>query len=224
MPELKKSNKPKIIFSSYDDLKNPYYGGGGAYAVHEVAKRLVKKFDITVLTGKYPGCRSQRINGVKYKRIGLSCTGPKLDQMIFHFFLPFYVLKEDFQIWVENFTPPYSTSFLQLLTRKPVIGLVHMLSSDYMQRKYKLPFHIIQNLGLKKYKYLIVLTEEMKNRISAVNPKAKIKVIPNGIDLIKTKQNNSNNKKYILFIGRIDVHLPEIFYRTKKIIYHNKTL
>jgi len=46
-----KNSDMKIIISNYDSVKNPYYGGGGATAIHEIASRLTKKFEVTVLTG-----------------------------------------------------------------------------------------------------------------------------------------------------------------------------
>ena len=42
--------KRRIIFSNYDDPKNPFYGGGGARAIHEVAKRLAVRHDVKIIT------------------------------------------------------------------------------------------------------------------------------------------------------------------------------
>jgi phosphatidyl-myo-inositol alpha-mannosyltransferase len=199
MPNRKKS---KIIISSYDDLGNPFYGGGGAYAIHEVAKRLVKNFDVEVLTSKYPGSKNNTVDGIHYKRVGIF-AGAKLSQLLFHFTLPKHVLKRNYDIWIESFTPPFSTSLLPLLTKKPVIGLAHMFSGEDMRRKYKLPFNKIEDLGLKMYKYFIVMTDFHKQKVIKINPKAMVQVIPNGIE--KPKYKNFRKDDYILFIGRIEV-------------------
>lgn len=196
--------KQKIIISNYDDIKNPYYSGGGASAIHEVAKRLVQLYDVFVITGKYPRGSDEVIDGVVYKRVGFSFSGPKLSQLIFHFVLPFYAIAQDFDLWIESFTPPFSTSFLPLFTKKPVIALVHMLSAEEMKRKYKLPFPLIEKMGLKIYQRFIVMTQKAKERIEVVNKNANIKVIPNGIDL--PKRIKKVRKEHILFIGRIDVN------------------
>lgn len=195
--------KKKIIFSSYDDIGNPFYAGGGATAIHQVASRLSDTYDVTVLTGNYKGAKNERKDTILYKRIGPSFFGPKISQLLFYFILPWYVRKEKFDIWIESFTPPFSTSCLQLFTKKPVIGLVHMLSGSDMERKYKLPFQFFEKKGLKTYKYFIVLQEAIKKRIETINKSAQIFVIPNGIAAVyENFEKDSGND--IVFIGRIE--------------------
>lgn len=200
-----KKEKPKIIFSNYDDMKNPYYGGGGALAVHEVAKRFVKKFDITVITGVYPGAKDEVIDGICYKRIGASFFGPKVGQLIYLFLIGFYAALSDFDVWVESLTPPFSFSLVPLAAKRPVIGLVHMLSGKDMSRKYKLPFQLIEKVGIKLYKYFIVLSEETKLEIKKYNPDSEIEVISNGVSIPRLGRENIK-RKHILFIGRIEIN------------------
>lgn len=195
--------KKRIIISSYDDLKNPFYGGGGAHVIHEIAKRLSQKYSLTVITSSYPGSKSRAvIDGVRYKRVGLWDSHPKLGQIGFSILLPFVAAKESYKVWVESVTPPFSSSLLPLFSKGKVISLIHMLAAEDMKRKYKLPFHIIQNLGLSLYRRFIVMSEINKEKILAVNPKADVSVIPNGISMPKNSRINAN--KHILFIGRIE--------------------
>lgn len=198
----------KVIFSSFDDLKNPYYGGGGSKAVHEIAKRLVYKYKVEVLTSKYPGSKNEVIDKVYYERIGggfqLPIIGQFLSQIVFQLFLPYFVLTKKYDLWFESFTPPVSTNFLPLFTKKPVIGLVHMLSAEDMQRKYKLPFKLVENLGLKVYSNFVVVTSYLKDQIKNVNKEALVEIITNGVDL-PLKQ-VKKNKNYILFLGRIEIN------------------
>ncbi len=196
----------KIIFSNYDSLNNPYYGGGGAVAVHEVAKRLAGNADVMIITGKYPNSKNETLDGVLYKRIGIASLPPQLAQLVFQFLLPFYVKKEKFDVWLESFTPPFSTAFLPLFTKKPVVGLTHLLGGEEMAKKYKLPFHIIEQTGLKYYKYCIVLTESLKKKVLYINPRIDTAVIANGVDPELLKENSEPENKHILFIGRIDVN------------------
>jgi len=197
--------KRSIIISTYDDLENPYYNGGGASIVHQIAKRLGQNSNVKVISGVFPNALDKVIDGVTYQRIGSFIFGPKFGQLIFQLSLPFYVFTNKFDLWIESFTPPFSTGFLQFFTKNPIIGLVHMLSGEDMYRKYKIPFFLIETMGLKTYKYFIVLTEYMKNKIAAVNNSAKIEVIPNGIE-IKNKPVKKYEKKYVLYIGRIEIN------------------
>jgi phosphatidylinositol alpha-mannosyltransferase len=196
----------KIIFSSYDDLKNPRYAGGGARAIHEVARRLAVSHEVTVVTGRYPGARDETVDGVRYERVGWFAGSPKLGQAAFHFALARQVRNQDFDVWFESFTPPFSTSCLQLFTRRPVVGLVHMLSGEDMQRKYRLPFHRLERAGLQTYRHCIVLTKESGERIRRVNPSVSVEVIPNGIERPKDSDAIGDKKRHVLFLGRIEVN------------------
>lgn len=196
----------KIIISNYDSLNNPYYNGGGAVAVHEVSKRLALKMNVTVLTAKFPNFKDRKIDNVYYKHIGLSSAGPKLGQIIYQLLLPYYVRKSDFDIWIESFTPPFSTAFLPIFTKKPVVGLVHLLGGKDKSRQYKLPFYLVENKGLTIYKYFIVLTESILKKIKKKNFSALVKVIPNGISSSILNKKINNKKSYILYIGRIEVN------------------
>ncbi len=203
----------KIIFSNYDDIKNPYYAGGGSFAVHHVAKYLAQQGnEVTVLTGKYPGAKDEIVDGVKYQRTGLQ-AGPKLGQLIFQFTLWYHVLRSDFDVWVESFTPPFSTACLQLFTRKPVIGVTHLLGARNMMKKYKLPFAYFERIGLKTYRNVIALSEHIAELVKQASPNTSVAVIPNGIDskmanlqISKTASGNA------LFLGRIDLEHKGIDY------------
>lgn len=200
-----KNKKPVIFFSSYDDRNNPYYAGGGSFAVHEVAKRLTIQFEVHVLAGKYPHSPERKIfDGVHYEYIGSSLFGPRLGHLVFHFMLPFYAAMKEFDIWIESFTPPFSTSFLPIFTKKPVIGLAHMLAAEDMLRKYRIPFGFIENYGIKMYDNFIVLTEQSGRKIRKFNPCAHIEVIPNGVD--SASFSGRFLKKHLLYIGRIEMN------------------
>jgi phosphatidylinositol alpha-mannosyltransferase len=199
------STKQSIIISSYDDIDNPYYGGGGARAIYEVAKRLSHSYHLTIITGNYPGASDKTLSGINYKRIGPAFVGPKTGQLVFHCLLPFYIRRMSFDVWIESLTPPFSTSFLQKCTKKPVIGLVHMLAAEDMERKYRLPFHIIENLGLKTYKYFVATTDNIVKKLETSGHQPQTFMIPNGVVMPKVHTTIPESDPYILFIGRIEV-------------------
>ena len=48
----------KILHLIYDDVENPWIGGGGAYRTREIYQRLSRwGHDCTVLCGNYPGAK-----------------------------------------------------------------------------------------------------------------------------------------------------------------------
>jgi hypothetical protein len=109
MNQMKKS----IIFSSYDDRRNPWYAGGGALAIHEVAKSLVQEYDIRVITGMYPGAKQEEtIDGVVYQRIGLAFLGPQLGQLAYSLALLWQACSLHYDLWFDSFTPPFGVSLI----------------------------------------------------------------------------------------------------------------
>src|SRR4051812_9221236 len=62
----------RVLHLIYDDIGNPWLGGGGALRTREINRRLAASgHDITVLTGIYPGAApAETIAGIKYRRIG----------------------------------------------------------------------------------------------------------------------------------------------------------
>lgn len=193
----------KILFSTYDDIKNPHYAGGGARAIHEIAKRLAKKYDIEVISWNHSGVKYETIDGVRYARIGTPYCNPKLGNLLFQISLPLIVMMRQFDLWIESFGPPFTTSYLPLFTRKPVLGVVHMLSSDDMKRKYKISLSGIENRGLRLYKSIVATSTSLKSTIKKITPNSKISVIGNGIPSVY--EGPINFGKYFLFLGRIEI-------------------
>lgn len=195
----------KIVISNYDDIFHPTYAGGGARAMHEIATRLRKKYEVTVLTGRYLGARTEIRDGVTYKRTGLSWFGPKIGQLLYSLTLPYHVLTAQYDVWLECFTPPFSANFLQLFTAKPVIGVIHMLGGTDMERKYKLPvFRVIEKLGIQTYKHIITVTDDIRHTVHSYNPACHVVTIPNGVSL--PAQSIKKAEKHILFLGRLEVN------------------
>lgn len=195
-------NNKKIIISTYDDIKNPHYGGGGAIAIHEIAKRLSTHYDLRVLSWDYNGKKQEIIDGVHYERFGFHNFSPKIGMFLYQLGLPFQIKQKEFDLWFESFCPPFTTAMLPKYTKKQVVGIVHMLAAEDMERKYKLPFHIVQNVGLKLYKSIITTSEGVKQKVQAIYKSGTHTVISNGVDKVLTPL--KRKQQYFLFLGRIE--------------------
>ncbi|MFA6502052.1 MAG: glycosyltransferase family 4 protein [Parachlamydiales bacterium] len=197
------TGKNKLTISSYDDIKNPFYGGGGAIAIHELAKRLISKYQVNIISWNHSGIANEVIDGVNYTRIGSKVVHPKIGMLFFQLCLPFVMMTSKFDLWIESFSPPFTTAFLPLFTKRPVIGVVHMLAAEDMRRKYKISLEKLEKLGLGFYKYIVVTSTNLKSKIQLLNKTINIRVIENGVDIginHKTKR-----KKQVLFLGRLEL-------------------
>jgi len=192
----------RILIIDFDDLKNPL-GGGQARVTFEIARRLSKRHQITIITGNYPGAKDETIERIRYKRVGLKKF--PFNFASYFWSIPGVIKKISHDIVIENFTPPISTAFSPLFTKKPVIGMVQWLFAREMSQKYKLPFYLIEKYGLKFYQNFIVLNEDFKEKILESNPKANILVNTFATDGPKNLP-KKEEEDYILFLGRIDIH------------------
>lgn len=197
----------KILHLDYDDFNNGYAGGGQAVVTYEIYKRLKRRHTITVLTGNFPGAKNEIIDGIEYRRIGLSTWGSTMSLLSYWILTHVYVLflSKDFDLVVEFFTPPFSVSFISFFTKKPILAWPTFLNAKNMADKYHIPFDAVERCGLIKYKYFVVPTMSMLVDLKKINPHAYYEIIPYGCSK-KLFTFKSREKKYVLFVGRIDLY------------------
>ncbi len=197
--------KLNIIFLDFDDIKNPLLGAGQARATVEVGSRLVKKgHKITVICSKYPGYEDRVENGLTYKHIGVGTKNIRLNNLLYILLLPATVIGLKGDIIVECFTAPISTLFSPLFTRIPVVALTTSFEAERFAKLYKLPFDLIENFGLRFYKYALPFTVHQDKKIRKVNKNVVSKIVPEGVgsEFFKIKK---KKPEYILFLGRYDM-------------------
>jgi glycosyltransferase involved in cell wall biosynthesis len=193
-----------VVISSFDSPGNPHYNGGGAVVVDMLARSLAPHFNVTVVTaGRRRGTVMR--NGVRHLELPLGWAGPHGGQLLFHALLPFATRGIRHDLWIESFTPPFSTSFLPLFSPGRVLGWAQTLSAAEMWSRYRLPFFLVERFGLRFYRNVIVVNPADGDRVRRCHPSASIQVIPNCIDLPQLDQGPPGAGKHILYLGRIDM-------------------
>lgn len=193
-----------VVISSFDSPGNPHYDGGGAVVVDRIAHWLASDFDVTVLTAARRGGTVTR-NGVRYRHMAATWAGPRAGQLVFQAFLPFAARLMPADVWIESFTPPFSTSFLPLFSRAPVLGLALTMSGKAMWGRYKLPFFLIEQFGLRFYRDVVVLNPADGELVRRYSPSAEVRVMPFCADLPHIDDGTLGRGEHVLFLGRIDI-------------------
>lgn len=195
----------RILHIDPDDIDNPL-SGGGPIRTYEIYKRLSQRHEITVLTPTFEGSTQEKIrDGVRYLRLGRKIRNHGSSHHITFFFsLPAAIRKMKYDLLVEDFMPPFSATLDPLFSKAPVIGSVQWFFAQQLTHQYKLPFYLGERYGIRLYKNIVVLTEQMQQRLLKHHPKANIEVVPNGVN------NNLFSETfyygdYILYLGRLDV-------------------
>ncbi|MBI2012274.1 glycosyltransferase [Candidatus Daviesbacteria bacterium] len=202
---MNKQRKLNIVFLDFDDIRNPLLGAGQANATFQVGKRLVKRgHRVIVYSSKYPGYKDRKESGIEYRHIGAGSNNIKLNNVAYILLLPFIVTAIKADIIVECFTAPISTLFTPVFTNIPVIGLPSMFNAKEFSQKYNLPFHWVEWLGIKYYKYLLPYSETDSSKARRMNSKIIYKIVHQGVskEYLKIKQ---KKPKHILFVGRLDI-------------------
>lgn len=196
----------KILYLDYDDQKNPYANGGQAHTTSELTERLSKKHQITIVTGNYPRAKKMKKSGVRYVRLGIGNLGFTVSLLSHWLLLPLYVSvnQPKYDVVLECLTSPFTVSLVPLVSRKPLIAIVHFFDSRELSKKYNLPLDILQKVITKKYRYFIVFTKDLQKRVLRLHPSASVSVIPGGIDSTFLKSRVCSGK-YALYLGRIDI-------------------
>ncbi|MFI8890221.1 glycosyltransferase [Streptomyces paradoxus] len=203
-PEPPPAGGKHVVISTFDDLRNPHYHGGGALLVDKVARRLAEDHRVTVVTVAARAGTETR-DGVRYHRLPLGWAGPRLGQLLYHAVLPVTARRLPHDLWLESFTPPFSTGFLPLFARGPVVGLAQSLSGAAMSRRYHLPFARIERYGLRFYEDVVVLNEADAATVRRHAPEAGTHVIRNGVDMPPAAPLRIGEGEYVAFLGRVDV-------------------
>jgi glycosyltransferase involved in cell wall biosynthesis len=192
----------RILHLAFDDHRYAM-SGGGAVRSREINRRLASRHDITVVTIKYDGARERVEDGVRYVQAGIN-AGYFGRIITYLLALPLVLLRYPSDLVVEDFAPPMSTALVPLWTRRPVVGVVQWLFARQKSRQYKLPFFIVERLGVRLYRRLIATSPDIADQLRVLNPAATVEVITNGVQLDDPGTEISKTTD-IVFLGRIDV-------------------
>jgi len=198
----------KILHLDFDDLESPT-AGGQAVRTFEINRRLAKKgHDITVVTLNYPNAITKVKEGIRYERAGAKKY--PWNYLTYFAAVPSILWNHKYDLVVEDNNSPFTFALSPLYTRKPVISQVQSLYAEESSKKYHLPFWLVEKFGAKLYRNFVVLTKNMADKIQILNKKARIEIIPNGINNVPPFQHHNSN--YLLFLGRIDFYYKGLDY------------
>lgn len=199
----------RITYLDFDNINNPLLAAGQARATFNVGRELVKRgHKVSVICSRYPGSKDFSKEGISYIHIGLGTGNIKLNNLAYFFAIPFAVRKlnsSNTDIIIECFTAPISTLFSPLFTKVPVVVLPSMFNAQEFSKKYHLPLHWIEKVGVRFYKYMLPYSEVDSQKMHQMNPKIIYQITSQGVSnsFFNIKQ---KKPKFILFFARLDIY------------------
>jgi hypothetical protein len=197
------ARRPRVIISIFDHRD---YSGGGQVVIAGIVRQLAPDYDVVLVT---PSCRVDPAGmrtGVQVIGLPIGWTGPRISQLLYHPLILLVALFLRHDLWIESFTPPVSSSFLPMVTRRPVIGLAQALFAREMARKYGTTALLsIERFALRRYRHVVVLNPFDRHLVEECNPGAAVHLIPNIITVPPAPPQDAGTGEFCLYLGRIDV-------------------
>jgi glycosyltransferase involved in cell wall biosynthesis len=199
---LASPDRPRVLHLAFEDPYRPG-SGGGSVRTFEIDKRLARNFRVTVVCARYPGSKPRVEDGVRYVHIGLP-WGLKLSLMSYFIFLPWALMRYPSELVVEDFAAPFSSVAVPWLTNRPVIGVVQWLFAQQKASEYRLPFHLVEKIGLSSHRNLVAVSDDLGAELQRRNPRAEVSVIQNGLP-DEAFLTHDQTRKNILYLGRLEI-------------------
>lgn len=188
--------KPKILIINWQDWNNPMSGGAEVH-LHEIFRRLINDFNISLLCTHFKNApETEILDGIKIYRVGSRNT--------FNFHVPKAYRKiresEKFDLVIEdlNKIPFFGGNFI----REKRIALIHhlfgktifietnLLSASYVYYSEKLIPKHYKNIPI------VAVSKSSKNEIVKMGiPEENVKIVYNGADLKFYKSKKSKRKE-----------------------------
>lgn len=196
----------KILHFIYDDMKNPWYGGGASLRTHEIYKRMNTRHDITVITGNYPGAtKKESLDGIRYIRVGLDIN-PYISMITYSLATLFAKRMSKYEIVVKDLIP-FAPTFAFGGHKKPKIFVLQALGYQFFKNLGPLGFFPcgVEKISLWGSRHFIATSPSLAQQLrQRVGFEVNICIIPYGVD--EELFNISGSEKgYILFLGRLDI-------------------
>lgn len=196
------SSRSRILHLGFQDFRQPG-SGGGAVRTHEINKRLVTDYDITVLTSRYPGSEDRVEDGVRYLHIGRS-WGYFGSMLTYFAAVPIGMWKHRADLVVEDFAAPFSSCLSPLWTRRKIVAMVQWLNAKEKSKQYHLPFWLVEKLGLRLHRNYIAVSGDLADKIRAGSKRAHVDVVGNGVPSSAFDVPLGRTRKDIVFLGRLE--------------------
>jgi glycosyltransferase involved in cell wall biosynthesis/O-antigen/teichoic acid export membrane protein len=192
----------RVLHLGFEDFRRPG-SGGGSERTHQINRRLARRFDVTVLVSSWPGCQDRVEDGVRYVHIGH--PGRYWVSVITYFLaLPLQARRRAADLVVEDFAAPVSSALSPIWDRRPRLAMVQWLNAREKSRQYKIPFFLVEALGVYLHRRYIAVSEDLAATIRGRNPRAEVTVVPNGVER-EALGVEAPDSGHLVYLGRLEI-------------------
>ena len=205
----------RILHIIYDDIENPWLGGGGATRTLEIYRRMVRMgHKVIVVCGNYPGARRiHKRMGVTFRHCG-SARSYVWSRLTFMPGAARLIRRGGYDIVVEDVSPFSPVGAPLWCGGITSVASVQNLAGSHASSKYGLlgwgP-RLIEGPLFSLFSNFVAVSPGVAGQLESRFGSKKIRVIPNGVGeqflkTAETREAASIGGQYIFFLGRIDIY------------------
>ncbi|MBF6614921.1 MAG: glycosyltransferase family 4 protein [Chloroflexi bacterium] len=197
----------------YDDIGNPWVGGGGATRTIEIYSRIAQRgHSVRVVCGNYPGAPTrQKRYGVNYRHVGYA-RSYVLSRLTYMLGAVRLIKGGGYDIVIEDVSP-FSPIGAPLWNRHvPSVASVQNLSGVHATAKYGmigLGPKLVEKPLISLFKNFVAVSPGIADELRQIlKDNIRARVIPNSAGTVFQTEGETSNPygRYILSLGRIDIY------------------
>lgn len=197
----------KILHTIYDDIANPWLGGGGAVRAYEINRRLASSHDITVVCGRYPGGdESETREGVRILRVG-SEAGYARSRLGFIAGASDRVGREPFDIWVNTFSAFSPVMASAEIRQRAMLEFHHHMGIHAIRKRpiFGFPALLAEQAVLRAYPHVVGVSPSVLEAVARRRGREGLHLVYNGVsdDCFNGPRSEGD---FVLYFGRFDIH------------------
>ena len=199
----------KICHLIYDDVNNPWLGGGGAVRAREIYRRLAADHEITLVTGKFPGGGDQQqVDGVRILRVGSDKSYTR-SRLAYCRQAVGRLRSLEWDVWVHEFSAFAPLRVPAKLRDLGILFFYHFVGAHAL-RKHPLVGAVswlAEYRTLRSYRRILTISPSMQETVRAKLGRRSVDLSCEytGIDS-RYFGLNPEEEAYLLYLGRTDIH------------------
>ena len=201
----------KICHLMYDDIDNPWLGGGGAVRAMELYRRLASRHEITVVSGLFPGAELEtERDGIRLVRVG-SARSYALSRVGYCRAAVAQLRRLEWDLWINEFSAFAPLCVPAALRRQGLLLFYHFMGWHALV-KHPLVGGVAwlcERRGLRAYDRILTIAPSVQARVERYAPDAAVELVYSGVER-RFFALESEEAPYLLYFGRMDIHTKGI--------------
>ena len=201
----------KICHLMYDDIDNPWLGGGGAVRAMELYRRLSSRHEITVVSGLFPGAELEtEREGIRLVRVG-SARSYALSRVGYCRAAVAQLQRLEWDLWINEFSAFAPLRVPAALRRQGLLLFYHFMGLHALA-KHPLVGGVAwlcERRVLRAYNRILTIAPSVQARVERYAPDAAVELVYSGVER-RFFALEAEEAPYLLYFGRMDIHTKGI--------------